>query len=200
MKHIIKTSNPDFFKRWKKGNRGVHWNVFAKTETYKELRQCLIEEQGILCCYCEVSLMKNGNVYAHIEHFKPKGKKPKDMFNIQNLFACCEHTDSCGHKKLSEYFDGLICPLEKNCESRFTYTGNGTIISSKENDKSADRTIEILGLNCKRLKDQRLSIIKALDQAGITADYLKQALAHCIEWHNGFFTVIQYVACKRGSA
>lgn len=197
MKHIIKNPEPSSFYTWKASNRSANWNEFSGTEPYNELRSCLVEEQQHLCCYCEVALMNDGNISAHVEHFKPKGRHQTEMFNILNLFACCEHTDSCGHKKGNEYFAGLVCPLEENCESRFTYTGNGTIIPSNENDESADRTIQLLNLNCKRLKDQRKSIIKALEHDEITIDYLKQSLDNYLEWYNGFFTVIQYVAGKR---
>jgi hypothetical protein len=87
----------------------------------------------------------------------------------------------------------MVSPLDKACQSRFTYTGSGKIIPVNENDIFANKTIELLGLNCKRLKDQRLSLIKAIDNEWTSFD---QSLENCIEWYNGFFTVIQYIENK----
>ena len=109
--------------------------------------------------------------------------------------ASCQKLDSCGHHKGSRYFTGLISPLQKDCQSRFTYTGSGQIIPAKEDDKNAAKTIEALGLNCKRLKLRRESIIKTLENSG--GDYLSQSLAHCQDWHGGFYTVIEYVLRKQ---
>lgn len=198
MKHIVKGSEPSSFQSWKKKNPRADWDDFSRTKTYQELRQCLIDEQAMFCCYCEIALRQNSD--AHIEHFKPKSKYPAERFAYNNFFACCEYKDSCGRKKGSEYFDDLISPLDANCQSRFTYTGNGKIIPFNENDEYAQRTIEVLALNCKRLRLQRESIIKILDNDETTTDYLKQSLANCIDWYNGFFTVIRYVAGKRGTA
>ncbi len=196
MKHITKNSGPSSFRAWN-GNKphGADWNFFSKTDVYRELRQYLVDEQDDLCCYCEIAL-KN-DAYVHIEHFKPKSTYPAEMFDIQNLFACCQYNDSCGHKKGSGFFDELVSPLDTNCRARFTYTGNGKIIPLNENDISAQQTIDLLGLNCKRLKDRRRSIMRTLDNAGVTTDYLKESLDNCIEWYDGFFTVIEYVAGKQ---
>jgi uncharacterized protein (TIGR02646 family) len=195
MKHIVKGVEPSSFQSWKKKNPRGNWDDFSGTEIYQELRQYLIDEQAMLCCYCEIALKENTD--AHIEHFKPKSKYPVERFNYNNLFASCRYNDSCGSQKLSEYFTGLISPLDKNCQLRFTYTGNGKIIPFDENDQSAQKTIEVLALNCKRLKDRRLSVIKALDNDWITIDHLKKSLDNCVDWYNGFFTVIQYVTDKR---
>jgi len=198
MKHIVKGCEPPSFQSWKKKNPRADWDHFSGTETYKELRQYLINEQVMLCCYCEIALKENSD--AHIEHFKPKSKYPAERFNYNNLFASCKYNDSCGTKRLSEYFTGLISPLDEKCQSRFTYTGNGMIIPFDENDEYAKRTIKLLALNCKRLRLQRESIIKILDNEEITSDYLEQSLINCVDWYNGFFTVIRYVADKRGTA
>lgn len=198
MKHIVKGDEPTSFGNWKQQNPGANWTDFSGSDVYLELRHGLIGEQGSLCCYCEVALKGNGN--AHIEHFKPKSGYPRETFKVQNLLACCLHTDSCGHKKNSDYFDELISPLAGGCESCFTYTGNGKIIPSDENDTFSEKTIELLGLNCRRLRDRRRSIISALDYEGTTIEYLKQSLENCNAWYHGFFTVIRYVAGKQGSA
>ncbi len=196
MKRIVKGEEPASFLRWIRQNRGGNWNDFSGCDVYRELKQGLIEEQGFLCCYCEVALKKNTD--AHIEHSKPKDRYPGERFSIRNLFACCQHGDNCGHRKGGNYFDELISPLDADCQSRFTYTGNGKIIPADKDDSFAQRTIDLLALNCNRLKRQRETIIKTLDHDDVAEDLLRQSLDNCIEWYNGFFTVIEYVAGKLG--
>ncbi|MCP4105659.1 MAG: hypothetical protein GY749_09000 [Desulfobacteraceae bacterium] len=62
--------------------------------------------------------------------------------------------------------------------SSFTYTLDGSIIPSDKKDVWAEKTIEKLGLNCPRLKDRRMSIIKGLDNSGKGPDptYLKAVI------------------------
>ena len=88
----------------------------------------------------------------------------------------------------------MVSPLDTNCQSRFTYTGNGKIIPSLEKDPLAQKTIDLLGLNCKHLKDQRKSIITTLETTD--SDFLEQSMEKCIDWYNGYYTVIQFVAEK----
>ena len=172
-------------------NIGANWSDFSGSDEYHELKKQLIHEQGNHCCYCEVALKKNSD--SHVEHFKPKDRYPIEMFNSQNLFACCQQSDSCGHKKGSNYFTGLVSPLDSDCQTRFTYTGRGEIIPNDENDADADKTIKILGLNCKRLVDRRSSLIKTLDYE---CTEFQMSLDNCIEWHDGFYSVIDYLYQK----
>jgi uncharacterized protein (TIGR02646 family) len=193
MKHFVKGDEPPFYQIWRKKKPHANWDDFSGTETYIELRKVLIKEQANLCCYCELALTKD--VDAHIEHHRPKSER-RQMFIIENLFACCQHKDSCGHHKGSTYFNGFISPLDKNCQDRFTYTGTGKIIPVDETDELAQKTIDTLELNCKRLKTQRESIIKMLENIGMTTHDLQESLDNCVEWYHGFYTVIQYIADK----
>ncbi len=197
MKHINKNTEPALFENWKTHNPNGNWNDFADFKgkhynVYQNLRNSLISEQDEMCCYCEIALKES--IDAHIEHFKDKDNNPKDTFKFQNLFASCQNKDSCGHKKGGGNFSNLISPLSNDVESKFTYTGNGKIIPKAENDKDAEKTIEILGLNCQRLKDQRYSIIQALENTNST--YIQNALQNCTVWYNGFWTLIKYMNNK----
>ncbi len=195
MKHIVKGDEPASFQCWKQQNRTVNWSDFSGSEVYQELRSTLTEQQENLCCYCEIALKQNTD--AHVEHLKDKQSYPQDMFDFRNLLASCQHNDCCGHKKGSGYFADMVSPLNADCQLRLTYTGNGKIIPRDEHDTFAHKTIDLLALNCKRLSDQRKSIIiRTLDYDTADSDYLQQSLDNCIEWYNGFFTVIQYVAAK----
>ncbi len=200
MKHIVKGDEPESFQHWKHQNPTANWNDFSGSEVYQELRNRLIEQQEKLCCYCEIALKQNTD--AHVEHLKDRQNYPQEKFDFRNLLASCQHNDCCGHekdrvhKKNRGYFADMVSPLNTDCQLRFTYTDNGKIIPSDEYDTSAQKTIDLLALNCKRLRDQRESIIRTLDYDAVDSDYLQQSLDNCIEWYNGFFTVIQYVAAK----
>jgi len=192
MKYITKESEPVSFTHWKKQNSHHNWKTFSRTEIYTELRKELISQQDNMCCYCEVALIED--IDAHIEHLKDQDHYPNDRYSFNNLLASCQKNDSCGHNKKNGYFEKMISPLEKNCQSRFTYTGRGQIIPKDENDRIAQETIELLGLDCQRLKDRRLSIIMALKDCN--TEYLNHSLAHCVNWHDGFYSVIEYMIIK----
>jgi uncharacterized protein (TIGR02646 family) len=198
MKQINKNTEPTTFANWKKQNSNCSWSNFSKPDSthrdiYIQLRQKLIEEQEKMCCYCEVALKEERD--AHIEHLKDQDNHPNDRYNFNNLFASCQHNDSCGHKKDNGYFNEMISPIDKKCQEKFTYTGAGSLISQDENDNFAKETIKLLGLNCKRLKDRRKNLIKTLQSAN--SDYLIQALNSCVDWHDGFYTVIDYMIGKQ---
>ncbi len=193
MKHISKQSEPNHFKTWKDNNSSSLWEEFVKSNEYRSLKSFLRDEQEGRCCYCEIIIQ--GNCDTHIEHYKPKSKYPNDKYNYLNLLASCQHNDSCGHKKGKVYDNFIVSPFG-DCESRFTYTGNGMIISSDENDEHAKKTSELLGLNCKRLRDLRNTILQILEDCDDSC--VAESLCNCNEWFNGFYTVIQYVVQKRG--
>jgi len=101
-----------------------------------------------------------------------------------------------GIKKDKGYFDNMVSPLNSDCESRFTYTGRGNVIPSDEDDMAAQETIDLLGLNCKRLRDRRESIIRMLDCDAIDSDYFQQSLDNCFEWYDGFFHGDSICGCE----
>ena len=200
MKHINKKSEPASFTEWKRkqNNNNCSWSDFSCSRSqyrdiYLGLREELIEQQEKMCCYCEVALKEETD--AHIEHLKDQHNHSNDRYNFNNLLASCQHNDSCGHKKGVGYFNNMVSPLDNNCQTQFTYTGTGKILPHDEDDNSANTTIKVLGLNCKRLKDRRKNLIKTLQSAD--SGYLKQALNSCVEWYDGFYTVIDYMISKQ---
>lgn len=190
MKHIQKGQSPNYFDNWKRNNPTANWNNFSGTNKHHQLRGDLISEQEQMCCYCEIKIENNGQS-SHIEHLKDRNNFPPNTFNYDNLLASCQFTDSCGHQKGTNYFNGFVSPLDSNCQNRFTYTRDGRIIPSDENDTDAQRTIDILGLNCRRLKDRRKGIIKTLEKA--PSEYINLSLQHFLGWYGGFYTVIEYM-------
>lgn len=198
MKHISKNTEPVIFTNWKRQNSNCSWSDFSRPDSthrniYIELRQELIKEQEKMCCYCEIALKEETD--AHIEHLKDQNNHPNNKYDFDNILVSCQHNDSCGHKKGTGYFDKMLSPLDNNCQSRLTYTGVGEIIPIDENDQPAQETIDLLGLNCKRLKDRRKNLIKTLQSVDL--DYLNKSLNSCVDWYDGFYTVIKYMADKQ---
>ena len=199
MKYCNKGDEPESFAQWKNKNASQNnWNDLSNPQSqyhpvYTELRRAIIEQQKQMCCYCEVALVNEQD--AHVEHLKDQDSYPAEKFNFVNLLASCQKNDCCGHKKGNGFFDNMVSPLSVDCQNRFTYTARGEIIPQDETDNFAQETIDLLGLNCKRLKLRRVSIIKTLEVA--EREYLRRSLISSVEWFDGFYTVIEYVMNKR---
>ena len=192
MREIINRTEPISFTNWVRTNQNQEWKSFSRSDTYHELREYLIRKQDKMCCYCEIALKDNTD--AHLEHLKDRHNHPNEKFVFENIYASCQYNDSCGHKKGSSYFNGMVLP-NTNCQPRFTYTDNGKIIPTNKNDNEAIKTIDVLKLNCKRLKNSRKDIIRILDDINDTS-LLNQYQINCVDWVNGFFTVVEYVKSK----
>lgn len=115
----------------------------------REVKRSLIAEQKFFCCYCEDLI--NYNTYnpsgeqvitAHIDHFKPQSKYRNITLDYDNLFASCQSTKTCGHKKDDSELN--IDLLDLSLSTRFSYEFTGEI---KGRDPGAQAAIEILNLN-----------------------------------------------------
>lgn len=150
------------------------WNNFS-TEAKREIHNSLTPLQNGLCVYCEEKLDKYG---FHIEHILSKTLNPPLTFEYSNLSLSCiengaisnETTPnpvSCGHaplKKDNKYDENLfIKPTEIGCNALFQYKSNGEIAPangiSTHDVLRVKHTIEVLNLNCLRLKRYRREII-----------------------------------------
>ncbi|MCT4601683.1 MAG: TIGR02646 family protein [Marinifilum sp.] len=195
MRFIEKGDEPEDFATWKRRNPNANWSDFSASkdvstiEIYNNLRESLLLDQELRCCYCEMFLNKNEE--AHVEHLKDKDRYPKEKFLHSNLLASCKSTTTCGHKKDKGYFEQMITPLLENCQDRLMYTDDGRIIARDENDEDARRTIEeVLNLNHKRLVDRRKTIIRGLEQYG--EEMFDQCFDNCDSWFGGFPSLIEY--------
>lgn len=192
MKQISNRTEPFSFAKWKKKNQNEIWGNFSGTVEYTELKEYLRSTQENMCCYCEIAIKQNND--AHIEHIKSRDHFHEKRFDFDNLYASCQHNDSCGHFKGNKDSSYMILP-NSNCESRFTYTDNGKIIPITEGDQEAIKTINVLDLNNKRLKNARMDIIRILEDIN-DETLIDQYLSNCVDWVNGFFTVVKYVKLK----
>jgi len=150
------------------------WNSFS-AEAKREIHNNLTPLQNGLCIYCEERLDKYG---FHIEHILSKSLNPILTFEYTNLsLSCIENGSisnettlnsiSCGHaplKRENRYNTNLfIKPTEIGCNALFQYKMNGEIIPadgiSTHDILRVQHTIDVLNLNCLRLKRDRREII-----------------------------------------
>lgn len=141
----------------------------------EDLWKQMIDEQGGICCYCGCILVENGK---SIEHVKPKSKYIELVGEYENLLYSCRPSEkeegdvkrNVEKQKRSEYFHCdkhkddekiPITPLDESCEQQFIYKLDGTVEAAKGSE-AAEKTIEILNLNCDTLVKQRLTAISAI--------------------------------------
>ncbi len=177
MKYVQKVGDgPEKFLEWISDNqcrilgRECVWDDIT-TEAKSALRESLVVEQGYICCYCGDSVAENT---CEIEHLKPQSAYPDSIFDYQNLLASCKggaqdpNTDSrelhCNRHKGDWYDEELmVSPLNRECESYFSYALDGQVHPGTDPAMSAaaKESISRLNLNCGRLQRLREEAITA---------------------------------------
>jgi uncharacterized protein (TIGR02646 family) len=172
------------------------WGSFS-TEGKKEIHNSLTPLQNGLCVYCEQKL----SMYSfHIEHILSKSLNPFLTFEYTNLSLSCiedgsisdETTTnpiSCGHsplKRINEYDETLfIKPTEQNCNALFRYKHNGEITYAKNLSQfdidRVEHTIEVLNLDCLRLKRDRRETIEEGLNSILELEDNSEALANFLD-------------------
>lgn len=172
MKYIVKGTEPQELTDFIAAANPPDWTPTYRGLTRiakKALRESLMKEQRYICCYCERRLTKND---LHIEHFKPQNDPSVDPLDFSNMLCSCQENlekgadRHCGNLK-GGWFDNilLVSPLNRSCESKFGFKGDGTIYAM-ENDPAAETTIEKLGLGINKLNNSRkLAIDPFLDDS-----------------------------------
>ena len=170
MKQIVKNLEPEDFSKWKENDRMAHRPRWKRVPTpiKQKVHESLMQEQGFLCCYCEVSVTADN---SHVEHFRPKGKGryPNLQLDYGNLHCSCQREPSsgephhCGYLK-DNWFDEdlLVSPLASDCEDRFRFTANGDIFPRREDDTGAQVTIKKLALDIPKLRARRAAVVDGL--------------------------------------
>lgn len=180
MKHISKQSEPKKFSEWK-ALANDDWKPTygeLRGEVKEAVKKSLMEEQGCICCYCEQRLDFND---SHIEHFQPQHDPKVDALDYSNILCSCQDRIKkgdprhCGNLK-GDYFDSemLISPLDKGCEKRFSFNGDGIIHPADAKDKAASVTIEKLGLSLPILNDARNKAIEPFLDDSLTDDQFQE--------------------------
>lgn len=204
MRYIQKTEEPQSFSEWKaieSQTPNCTYGNFQNPQK-RELHEALLQEQGYLCCYCEMRIARQN---SHIEHVNPQESCPEFSLDYFNLLASCQGENTpphkkpihCGQKKGNELLK--VSPLDPNCTEFFRYTEAGEILSAQNRDEEAAKnTIDILGLNIDKLKRLRKSAIDGLDINGLTKVEVQQFIQGIRQLdangqHDEFFSAILYV-------
>lgn len=143
-----------------------------KIHTWKELSAAdrtqiwndLQALQGQRCAYCEVVIGGNS---GHIEHFRQRngnGGYPQGTFAWGNMFASCNHVDSCGKHKDScgRYNHNDLIKMDvEDPDHFFRFVSDGTIaleknLNAQEIQRAAE-TLRIFNLDAQngRLRQMR---------------------------------------------
>ncbi len=160
------------------------WEEFKNTqqEAYKNLKECLYENQYGLCAFCETTLTENDK---QIEHFIPKSMTT-DMQDhticFDNYTMSCKGNErldksehSCGHKKDNiNPQNKILNPYELPDFPIFniSITSEGLeIIPDEQSCSKANISVEIvkttidcLGLNTSNLKQRRYNLWEEIQQ------------------------------------
>ncbi|MDD3856056.1 retron system putative HNH endonuclease [Sulfurimonas sp.] len=165
MKHIQKTTEPQFFKddtqdlRKKiktETNKSKIWDDDYKNK--RALKEHILKnEQNYLCGYCESKLTLDDKE-LHLEHIKPKHLDYDNLtFDYSNLLVSCGgtcHTEgkkplTCGHKKGGSFDEvKFLNPTNtQNIRDYFVYTDKGHIGASSLDETKSIYTMNLLQLN-----------------------------------------------------
>ena len=128
------------------------------------VKKSLIEEQGYICAYCMGKIKDVDN--CSIEHFiaqqwhkdspyEPQRHKDESLLYSNMMAVCLNNSEHCDKKRGNTPLKILNPHLE--CCEEYTLDGN---ISCKGNENiDVNDDIDILGLNCDKLKKCREAVI-----------------------------------------
>lgn len=162
MKKINKRETPIFFEEYKRKNKSVHYDDLDKSDEGKlvrsRLKEHLISEQHGICCYCCKTIDKDK---SHNEHIKPRSSYSRYSMDYNNIVVSCSpqgNVVTCGANKGNKYDESkFVSPLDEDCEEHFRFNTDGTIEGITEKGKY---TVELLNLDCYRLKESRATLYK----------------------------------------
>lgn len=161
MKHILKQAQPPELAEWRDSGNEDWQPTYDNLDSHvkRKVKDSLMEEQGWICCYCKRRLIDKD---SHIEHFRPQTDPGTDPLDYDNLLCSCQDQERrgqplhCGHCK-GDWFDPvlLINPLDDDCEARFSFLLDGTILPRSDKDRAAKTTIKRLNLDIPKLRALR---------------------------------------------
>lgn len=179
---IIK-SEPNFFKRAKLKVKTIKtssaWSDKEIETIRPQLREyILLEEQNLLCAYCERTIDDNPK-NSNIDHFRLKAGHlfPEKTLDYNNLLVSCNTYGRCSnykdkHIKNKSEYDNIINPIVENPDEFFDYLLTGEIVAIDKNIK-AEFTIDIFQLGQKQdepLSRQRRELAEAIKGVNLSLD------------------------------
>ncbi len=170
MKFIRKAAEPPLLRRWKNANAGAaHQLNYANIPgpAREELRIRLLLEQGYLCAYTMRRIEAIGN--GHVEHILPQSRHPEKDVDYDNIVFCFPGAQQaqCDFGALRKSGKDVtpanfVSPLDRACETRFSYGFGGEAKAANAADAAAQGTIDVLNLNHKELVELRRSAVRGL--------------------------------------
>lgn len=172
MRGSAKGEEPEALRAWKAGQR-----VACIEPRYGDLsrdareatRKALFVEQTGQCVHCGRGIDLEKRNEHHIEHFRPRRYRDRELA-YRNLFLSCgpHQADggvqrTCGNEK-KEWFDEN-CHVEpapeEACQRRFGFTSGGGI--QGDGSPEAEQMVFVLNLNHRELIADRSELIEFLD-------------------------------------
>jgi uncharacterized protein (TIGR02646 family) len=210
VKNVRKSPEPEDLKNYKErfSYQFKRWSdLKSNRTTLNAVRDTLISDQKGLCAYCEMTLHEKNR---SVDHFIPRNQSTKENnydLDWQNMLGIClspggvedddleklnlpHDSPCCGKRKDAFIPDGrLLNPLNLPTTRLFKFSSKDGEIRPDEVAclkagnpiENVQFTIEQLGLNVPRLKDQRLVVIdeinKELDDETIDINDLEEKIA-----------------------
>jgi len=172
----ITKNEPEFFikakKKVKQPKVPTAWSNDAINDIRPRLREyILLEEQNLLCAYCERTIDDNPR-NSNIDHFRLKAGHlfPEKTLDYNNLLVSCNTSGRCSdykdkHISSKDSYDNIVNPITENPDDFFDYLITGVIVAIDNNPK-AEFTIDIFQLGRNRndpLSRQRKEIADTLE-------------------------------------
>lgn len=207
MRHVTKLPVPPLLTAVYQNTPNLPWGNFHG-QAKRDTRDSLKREQYYICGYCEISL---DSMRAHIEHVEPKSGidgNPARTYDYSNMLSSCQgdiqtpvasgRDQSCGHQKDLEIqatgafvLADLVTPAIPNSADFFTYTLEGHIEPahglSANDRRKAEYTIQLLRLDCPRLRGARRHriqrLVRVIDKVGADPTRLQQLVDHQLGAH-----------------
>ncbi len=166
----ITKNEPDFFIKAKSKVElpkiSSAWESEEINDIRPQLREhILLEEQNLLCAYCEKEIDDNPR-NSNIDHFRLKAGHlfPEKTLNYNNLLVSCNSHDRCSsfkdkNIKSKDDYENIINPIVENPDEYFDYLITGEIVAK---NSKAEFTIYIFQLQSDALIESRLQVYEAL--------------------------------------
>jgi len=151
----VENSSLEYFETYRQKNKATNYQDDCNDFKLREkIRDDLFFKQRNQCAYCERKIDKSN---SHLEHIEPRDKNHKLECEYSNLVLSCETCDSCGKYKDSKaWSNNFIHPVLNNPTEFFRFSSNGEILAI---DKDANKTIDFLNLNSRKLVSIRKNIV-----------------------------------------
>ena len=167
-----KGEEPEVLRAWKAGQRGARLKPRyddLSRDAREATKKALFVEQTGQCVYCGRGIDLKLHNEHHIEHFRPRRYRDRELA-YRNLFLSCgpHQADggvqpTCGNEK-KEWFDEN-CHVEpapeEACQRRFGFTSGGGI--QGDGSPEAEKMVFVLNLNHRELIADRSELIEFLD-------------------------------------